>query len=175
MALSTATPLTVARLSCLLLFGNIAGCPGRAETPEGALETFLANVRSRRGAPAYKALSAASRTEMERRAKTRAEMTGEAVETDPAQLIFSDLELVALRKPASIRVAGPLGDAVDLRVSVEGGETAIVKMVREGRGWKVDLFGSLDPFEVSGSETATTTPAAEGAVPSAPATDPDPQ
>jgi hypothetical protein len=105
----------------------------------------LSDVKQRRAEPAWAALSKPSKEALLADAKALAEATGDPPETDPGKLLFERSELLLLRVPESISVASRPGDVAVLRVPVEGGASANVRMVREGAAWKVDLMGSLEP------------------------------
>ena len=162
MAVSTTSPAEWVRFAILIaLATTLSGCRTDTTTPEGALRQFINNVQIHRADEVYDGLSAASRAELHARARAQAEATGAEPVTDRSQLLFRETQLIALRKPESISVASPLGTEVTVRVSVEGGQTAEVKMVREGTTWKVDLFDSLqaspDPGRTGPSSTTATT------------------
>jgi len=132
-------------LSTALALATGVGCRPSAATPEESLRGFLSDVKQRRAEPAWGALSKPSKEALLADAKAIAEVTGDEPETDPAKLLFERSELLLLRVPESISVASRPGDVAVLRVPVEGGASANVRMVREGAAWKVDLMGSLDP------------------------------
>jgi hypothetical protein len=130
----------------VLLLAALTSCKGGAVTPEQALEAFLADVKARNAKGAWAALSNGSQQALLQDAAKLAEAAGTKPETDPARLLFERSELVMLREPESISLASRPGDPVLLRVSVKGGKSGTVRLVREGEAWKVDLFGSLQPF-----------------------------
>jgi hypothetical protein len=171
MSVSTDAPLRRAlgprALSVLALAIALTGCRAEVPTPEAALSQFVQDVRTRRAAAVWAGLSAASRAELERRAQAIAEATGAPVEKDPARLLFTDLELVAIDKPEAVTVVSPVGSEVMLQVSLAGGRSARLRMVREGTRWKVDLLGSFEGFPGYGAG------AEPGEVPPGPA-DPSP-
>lgn len=131
-------------LSMALVCAQVGACRPSAATPEDALRGFLQDVRARRAPAAWAALSAPSQEAILADAARLAEATGDPPETDPAKLLFERSELMTLRQPESISVASRPGDVALLRVPVEGGASANVRMVREGAAWKVDLVGSLE-------------------------------
>ena len=166
MAVSTTSPVQWRRFAILIAFvSSASACRAPVTTPEGALRQFINDVEIRRANEVYDRLSAASRAELHRRAKVLAEASGTEIVTDKGQLLFRQTQLIALRRPESISVASPLGAEVKVRVSVQGGQTAEVQMVREGKTWKVDLFKSLtampDPVETETGSTAATSSAAK--------------
>ncbi len=132
-------------LSMALLCVMVGACRPGAATPEDALRTFLGDVSSRRAAEAWAGLSKSSQEVLLADARALAAATGQEPETDPGKLLFERSELLLLRKAESISVASRPGDVATLRVPVEGGASANVRMVREGAAWKVDLMGSLEP------------------------------
>lgn len=160
MSLSTARPTQRRRLGVLLLSACLLSAPAcRAErpTPEQTVEQFLQNLSMGRGKQAWKTLSPATRTEIERRAAALAAVTGEPPPKDPSRLLFQEAGLVALRKPESVAVVGRQTETeATVRVSLKTGDTANVKMVREGRLWTIDLFASLEGFPIATTTTATT-------------------
>ena len=131
-------------LSMALVCAQVGACRPSAATPEEALRGFLQDVRARRAPAAWAAISTPSQQALLADAARLAEATGDPPETDPAKLLFERSELMALRQPESISVASRPGDVALLRVPVEGGASANVRMVREGAAWKVDLVGSLE-------------------------------
>lgn len=132
-------------LSMALLCAVVGACRPGAATPEDALRTFLGDVSARRASEAWAGLSKPSQEALLGDARKLAEVTGQPAETDPGKLLFERSELLLLRKAESISVASRPGDVAMLRVPVEGGASANVRMVREGASWKVDLVGSLEP------------------------------
>lgn len=132
-------------LSMALLCVMVGACRPGAATPEDALKTFLGDVQSRRSSEAWAGLSASSQEALLADARKLAAATGEPAETDPGKLLFERGELLILRKAESISVASRPGDVAMLRVAVEGGASANVRMVRDGASWKVDLVSSLEP------------------------------
>ncbi|MFO0727392.1 MAG: hypothetical protein U1E65_26685 [Myxococcota bacterium] len=137
----------VAALALGLLFSGLPACKPSSSTPEDALRGFLGELKNHRASEAFQHLSSESQAALKKDAQALAEATHDPVATDPAKLLFERSEVILLRQPESISVASRPGDAVMLRVSVENGESANVRMVREGTAWKVDLMGSLTPRE----------------------------
>lgn len=130
----------VVALSCASV-----GCADRRPRPEEALNAFLADLQYGRAESAWAALSESSRRELLERHRRLAEARGEKPDDSPSQILFGDLGLVAMSPPESVVVVSPLGNEAKLRVTVAGGRSAVIRMVREGAVWKVDLFGSLEP------------------------------
>jgi hypothetical protein len=127
----------------------LAGCKDRSNSPEASLRTFLGQVYNRQAKQAWLGLSKGSQETLRKDAEALARAAGEpAPKTTPEGLLFEDSELTLLAKPGSISVVSPLGgEEVLLRVTIEEGPSANIKMVREGRHWKVDLVGSLEPMK----------------------------
>lgn len=187
MALSTATPAASrrsddrspptsppcsARTWCVLalvlqLALATGGCRSDRQTPEEALRQFVSDVQNRRAKDAWAAISAQSRAKITEQAEAVAQAAGKKPPKPAAMALFSHLELVALRMPESASVVSPLGNQVMLRVSVEGGKTANLKMVLEDNRWKVDLLDALEPYSGAGMGTSTTA-AVRPATPAAP-------
>jgi hypothetical protein len=148
---------------------GLAACNSRPATPEESLRRFIADVTARRADAAWAGLSARSKAELKKQADALAAASKDKSDTSPAVLLFERSELLVLRPPESISVASPLGQEVTLRVSVKGGESANVKMVREGGEWKVDLVPSLEP-----RTAPATTPGAKAGTSTAVGADPGP-
>lgn len=144
--MSLSTRGAAGALALVILCAAPACKPGNT-TPEEALRGFLGELKNRRASEAWSHLSADSQAALKKDAEAIAAATKEPVVTDPAKLLFDRSEILMLRAPESISVVSRPGDAVMLRVTVENGESAKVRMVREGVVWKVDLFGSLAPRE----------------------------
>lgn len=138
----------IAVLGTLLV--GLAACPKRELDAKDTCTQFLNDVRNRRGAAAFDALSEASQTELRRRHLELADAGGHDPDASPAYLIFKTLDVELMSTVQSIAEASrPDPAEVLLRVAVQSGKSADIRMIREGTGWKVDLFGSLSP----GSET----------------------
>lgn len=123
------------------------GCRPAESRPEDVLESFLQEVSFGRAEAAWRRLSERSREALVERHRALAEAAGEAVDPspDPADVLSSTLGLTVLSPAESVVVVSPPGDVVTLRVSVEGGRSAEVRMVREDGSWRVDLVDSLEP------------------------------
>jgi hypothetical protein len=137
---------TLARARLMLVCGLFlaARCAGHPATPEDALKRFLADLNAHRTDAAWAALSQRSKSELKKQAEALASAAGEKPDLTP-QALLDRTELMVLRAPESISIASPIGPEVMLRVSVKGGESANVHMIREGSDWKVDLVPSLQP------------------------------
>jgi predicted nucleic acid-binding Zn-ribbon protein len=121
----------------------------RQDPPEAALDAFFTDLRFQRVDRAYAALAHRSRTWLEerhrrlQRAATPADQPSDDASIDRHELLYRTLDLTLLSPPESIVVVSPPGDRVTLRVTVEGGASAEVVMVREDGRWKVDLESTL--------------------------------
>lgn len=149
-------------ISVVALVALVGSCANKRPKPEEALEAFLADVQYGRADSAWAALTEESRTRLLERHRALAEAAGKPVDETPAKILFGDLGLVVQSPPESIVVASPLGNEVTLRVTVEGGRSAEIRMVREGVRWKVDLTGSLErapPLALGLGKTSTVTEA----------------
>ena len=114
----------------------VAGCQGRHEEP---------------GTPSRARVlreSVVARTEQQRAAVTHLDAAGRGRRTpardEGRQILFGDLGIVPMSPPESVVVVSPLSNEAKLRVTVAGGKSADIRMVREGTAWKVDLMGSLE-------------------------------
>lgn len=130
----------------LLLAACAPACKGTPSTPEETLREFLSDLKSRKAKEAWALLSKESQQAIIDDDAVLAKAAGSEPETDPARLLYERAEIVLLNEPESISVASRPGDSVLLRVAVEGGKSATVRMVREGQAWKVDLLKSVQPF-----------------------------
>jgi hypothetical protein len=137
---------TLARARSMLVCGLIiaARCAGHASTPEDTLKKFLGDLNAHRTDAAWSALSQRSKAELKKQAEALAAAAGEKPDLSP-QALLDRSELMVLRAPESISISSPIGAEVTLRVSVKGGESANVHMIREGSEWKIDLAPSLQP------------------------------
>ena len=120
------------------------GCADRRPRPEEALNAFLADLQYGRAEAAWAALSESSRQKLIERHRLLSDARGKPADETPSQILFGDLGIVVMSPPESVVVVSPLGNEAKLRVTVAGGRSADIRMVREGAAWKVDLFGSLE-------------------------------
>jgi len=119
-------------------------CQPAESRPEQVLETFLQEVSFGRADAAWSKLSQETRDALRERHRRRQEVAGEApTEPEPAELLYDTANLTVLNPAESIAVVSPPGDVVTLRVSVEGGRSAELRMVRRDGAWKVDLLDLL--------------------------------
>lgn len=124
----------------VLAVASMVACDSPESRPEDVLKAFLQEVSFGRAEPAWSRLSERTRRLLVERHEARKKAAGEApTEPRPAELLFSDLGLTVLNPAESVVVVSPPGDVVTLRVSVEGGESAEVRMVKEDGAWRVDL------------------------------------
>ena len=133
----------------LIILACTLACHQGPPKPEDNLKAFLGAVRSKRGNEAWKLLSAASQSELNKRAQRIAEITRTPVEINKSKLLFQEMEIMTIRIPESISVTSPISSTAKLRVTLKDGQTANVLMIREGQAWKVDLMGSLSPVPTS--------------------------
>ena len=121
-----------------------AGCADRRPRPEDALNAFLADLQYGRAESAWAALSESSRQKLIERHRLLFEAGGQKTDDTPSEILFGDLGIVVMSPPESVVVVSPLGNEAKLRVTVAGGRSADIRMVREGSGWKIDLMASLE-------------------------------
>lgn len=137
-------PTTRMAVFTVVLAFTAMGCAREAGRPEDALESFLREVSFGRAEAAWKRLTEESRDALVDRHRALAEAAGRTVDDPkPAEFLFSTLDLVVLSPAESIVVVSPPGDVVTLRVTVEGGRSAEVRMVQQGGAWRVDLMETL--------------------------------
>lgn len=126
------------------LLSLATACPERELDAKDTCARFLSAVQTRRGDVAFATLSEASQTELRRRHLALVDAGGGDPDASPAYLIFKTLDVEQMSSVQSIVEASrPDPAEVLLRVAVQSGASADIRMVREGKGWKVDLFGSL--------------------------------
>jgi hypothetical protein len=131
-----------------LVWGTLAlaACRPAPDSPQSVLEGFLADLEYGRAQSAWKRLAPDSQAWLETRwlELRRAEAPDrEPKAPEPGALLFDLLDLTLLQAPESVAVVSPPGDRVTLRVSVEGGRSAEVRLVRHDDRWKVDLVSTL--------------------------------
>ncbi len=137
----TVSLLPVVALTCAFT----AACADRRPKPEEALNAFLADLQYGRADAAWAALSESSKHRL-LEAHQQLVAAGSKADDDLAsEILFGDLGLVVMSPPESVVVVSPLGNEAKLRVTVAGGKSADIRMVREGTAWKVDLVDSLHP------------------------------
>lgn len=124
-------------------WAGCAGCADRRPRPEEALNAFLADLQYGRAEAAWAALSESSRQKLLERHRRLSDARGLPADETPSQILFGDLGIVVMSPPESVIVGSPLGNKANVHVTVAGGKSADIWMVREGTAWKVDLVASL--------------------------------
>ncbi len=138
------SPFPIAALLCAL--SVLSACPKQSLDAKQTCEAFLEDIHARRGERAFEMLSEGSKTELRRRHLALVEAGGGDPDASPAYLIFKTLDIERVSTPESIAEASrPDAKGVLLRVAVKSGDSADIRMVKEGEAWKVDLFASLAP------------------------------
>lgn len=138
------SPFPIAALA--LAICTLTACPKQTLDAKQTCEAFLDDIYARRGDHAFDKLSEGSQTELRRRHLALVEAGGGDPDASPAYLIFKTLDLERMSTPESIAEASrPDAKGVLLRVAVKSGDSADIRMVKEGDAWKVDLFASLAP------------------------------
>jgi hypothetical protein len=116
------------------------GCRPAESRPEQVLEAFLQEVSFGRAEAAWNDLSKETRDALRERHRQLRRAAGQPPEEpEPAELLYGVAGLTVLNPAESVAVVSPPGDVVTLRVSVEGGRSAEVRMVRRDGVWRVDL------------------------------------
>jgi hypothetical protein len=132
-------------LPALLLIG---GCPQTSPGPEASLRQFLDHVKQGRGADAFRSLTQENQKVLLDKMHS---LRGAEEGADAAgAFLFDEFGLSALSDPENIVIVSPIGKEVRLRVSVEQGRSADIRLVQEGGHWSVDLLGSMNVAEVPG-------------------------
>lgn len=115
-------------------------CRPAESRPEQVLEAFLQEVSFGRAEAAWNKLSEETRNVLRERHRRLREAAGQPPEEpEPAELLYGVAGLTVLNPAESVAVVSPPGDVVTLRVSVEGGRSAEVRMIRRDGSWRVDL------------------------------------
>ncbi|MEE2903648.1 MAG: hypothetical protein VYC39_15075 [Myxococcota bacterium] len=131
------------KLIAIFALSILAGCSPKTVKPEDSLTEFLTAVRSKRSDAVWELLSSASRSRITKKAKEIQVVTKKETPIDRRTLLFEHYNLMTIRAPESISVTSPLTSTAKLRVTLKNGKTTNFTMIREGTGWKVDLFQSL--------------------------------
>jgi hypothetical protein len=133
-------------VATILAASALWACPKQSLDAKQTCEQFLEDIHARRGERAFDKLSEGSKTELRRRHLALVEAGGGDEDASPAYLIFKTLDIERISTPESIAEASrPDDEQVLLRVAVKSGDSADIRMVKEGEAWKVDLFASLQP------------------------------
>ncbi len=124
-----------------LLLTMVAGCSPEIGTPEGAYRLYLNSLAHGRLREAFDLLDSASREGIP-------QIEGNPPVADPferfvALMGFGESGITPL-SPATVEKANPRrkalsGDQADVEVDTPQGSPAVIRMVREGVGWKVHL------------------------------------
>ena len=125
------------RLAPLALALSLSAC-ARDPGPEAAYRALAKAVAERDADQAWSLLSQASRKRLDALAREAAARAPGVVAPSGRQLLLGDAAL-ASRPLARVEVASQDGDRAVLRVQEEGRPPREVTMVREGRGWRVEL------------------------------------
>ena len=132
-----------AQLILIFVVSLFAGCAPNTVKPEDSLTEFLTAVRSKRSETTWNLLSSASRSRIDKKAKEIQTLKNSETPIDRRTLLFDYYNLMTIRAPESISVTSPISNTAKLRVTLKNGKTTNFTMIREGSGWKVDLFQSL--------------------------------
>jgi hypothetical protein len=136
-----AVALATSVLTLLVL--GLAGCNRpRFDNPVDAYVSFARAIQKGELQLAWEALSTETRAVFEQRAKAVSDASGGAVRADPIALVFSPAPPAPMKHP---RVSREEGEGVVI-LEIEGeqpDEPALIRMVREPSGWKLDLRDSL--------------------------------
>ena len=125
------------RLAPLGLLLSLAAC-AREPGPEAAYRSLAKAVAERDADKAWSLLSRDSQKRLEALARQAAAQAPGVVSPSARQLLLGDASLAA-RPLAQLTVASQDGDRAVLRVEEQGRPPRQVTMVREGRGWRVEL------------------------------------
>ncbi|HZY03510.1 MAG TPA: hypothetical protein VFF02_08410 [Anaeromyxobacteraceae bacterium] len=125
------------RLASLALLLSLAAC-AREHGPEEAYRSLAKAVADRDADKAWSLLSRDSQKRLEALASQAAARAPGVVSPSARQLLLGDASLAA-RPLAQLTVASQEGDRAVLRVEEQGRPPRQVTMVREARGWRVEL------------------------------------
>lgn len=128
------------RLAFLALALSLGAC-ARDLGPEAAYRSLVRAVAERDADKAWSLLSQGSQKRLDALAREAAARAPGVVSPSGRQLLLGDGSLAA-RPLARVEVASQEGDRAVLRVEEEGRPPREVTMVREGRGWRVELPAS---------------------------------
>ncbi|HEU4385381.1 MAG TPA: hypothetical protein VFR85_17985 [Anaeromyxobacteraceae bacterium] len=125
------------RPALLALALALAAC-ARDPGPEAAYRSLAKAVAERDADKAWSLLSQASQKRLDALAREAAARAPGVVAPSGRQLLLGDASLTA-RPLSRVEVASQDGDRAVLRVEEEGRPPRQVTMVREARGWRVEL------------------------------------
>jgi hypothetical protein len=128
-------------LLCGSLVFWLVGCerPPR-ENPADAYVSFSHAIQKGDYQGAYAALSSSTRENLADRAKKISQASGGAVKDDPATLFFANI--VKPQPLTEVKVIKQEGDRATVSAT-SGGVNRTVTLIREPKGWKVDLSDLL--------------------------------
>lgn len=114
------------------------GC--RGQEPVEAFLGYLEALQGGRGKVAWGYLARSARDRLRKEAEHLQEVTGGKVKREPYDLLLVT-SIEARRSKRAIKVVETKGDRAILRVGLEAGGSAEVRLIKEEGGWKV-LFGA---------------------------------
>ena len=126
-----------ARVTTAAVVAAILGCPAEPETPESRVRVFMTDV-SRGDDDRIVASLSSERLEW-------LEARWRKLHSDPdpgPEALLSTTRLTALGPVETVVLVSPPGDRATVRVTVEGGASTEIRLVRE-QGWRVDLPRTL--------------------------------
>ncbi|HEY6104456.1 MAG TPA: hypothetical protein VIV59_00630 [Anaeromyxobacteraceae bacterium] len=126
------------RLAQLAVLAPLLAACARDPGPEAAYRSLANAVAERDADKAWSLLSRDSQKRLDALAREAAARAPGVVAPSGRQLLLGDAAL-ASRPLARAEVASQDGDRAVLRVEEQGRPPREVSMVREGRGWRVEL------------------------------------
>ena len=127
----------------IFLSSLLFACAPKTITPEDSLTEFLTAVRSKKSETVWGLLSSSSRARIQKKSQEIQSLKKLKTPIEKRTLLFDYYNLMTIRAPESISVTSPIANTAKLRVTLKNGKTTNFTMIREGSGWKVDLFQSL--------------------------------